>query len=872
MRLRQTLSPTLTMTLHLSLSLSSCSCRSPRIVAPKPPRYPARPHRPPPAKARTMPDDAKLPPPALPYVGKSPERTDGAAKVTGQTRYVDDLPFDGWYGATVRTPIARGRVTAVRFGEGPDWRQFVIVTAKDIPAAVRSVHAPDTSHGPGGDAAADTVDLGIVQLIARDQPYLVRDVFRHKHEPVVLLAHPDREVVQWAARCVTVVCEPLPAIFDHRVDPAADQVQHGVDNVLKAITLRKGAGEDDATLQAVFDAAPVVVTGEYDTGAQEQAYIEPQGVIAQAWLDPHDEAHGGWPKRPFRVRVEGSLQCPYYVHTAIKHLTNLPDHAVQIVQTATGGGFGGKEDYPSIIAGHAVLLAMKARRPVKIIYDRVEDMQATTKRHPCTVWLRTALDNDGKLLAFDARVRMDGGAYVTLSPVVLSRGTIHAAGPYVIPHVRVSSQAMLTNTPPNGAFRGFGAPQTIFAMERHLDVCADRLGLDPAELRRRNLVRPGGILATGQRIDEPVDLHRWLDRAGQAIGWDAKRKDYKAFNADQASRGLPLRRGIGLATFMHGCGFTGSGEVNLASKCLVRVAPDGIVEVCTANTEIGQGAITIFSQVAADALGLTLDDIRVVQPDTDQVPNSGPTVASRTAMVVGHLVAKACDDLVTNLEKANLLANASRRAAAVVAPSRQASGRGAAYQPDDLRAALRTAGQGEKASREGWSQYEPPPGVVWDDSSYKGVAYGTYGWAVYIADLQVDTTTMQVEVRDFVALQEIGRVLHPILATGQIAGGVVQGLGWALLEEVVLDAQGGMRNANLTSYVLPTMADVPTIRVLFEETPYGWGPYGAKGIGELPMDGPGPAVANALAMALGCSVPAIPATPERLLRWAAARA
>jgi len=797
--------------------------------------------------------------PELPHVGRNPERTDGAAKVTGATLYTDDLPFDGWYGATVRTPIARGRVKALRFLDGPDWREFVIVTAKDIPARVASVHAPDTSHGGGGGPAGD-VDLNVVQLIAPDQPYLVRDAFRHKHEAVALIAHPDREQVAWAATRVEVVCEALPPIFDHRVDPAPDQIQHGGDNVLKAIALRKGAGDDDAAFLALFADADHVVTGVYDTGAQEQAYIEPQAVIARVALDPHEQTHPGWPKRPFSVRVEGSLQCPYYVHTALKHLCNLPDDRVEVAQAATGGGFGGKEDYPSIIAGHAVLLAMKARRPIKIVYDRVEDMQATTKRHPCTTWLRTAHAADGKLVAFDARIRMDGGAYVTLSPVVLSRGTLHAAGPYEIPHVRIDAKAMLTNTPPNGAFRGFGAPQTIFAFERHLDVVARRLGLDPAELRRRNLIVRGGTLATGQVVTEPVAFDRWLDRGLREIDWARKRADHATFNAAQRAHGLPLRRGVGLATFMHGCGFTGSGEVWLASRCKVRAANDGVVEVCTANTEIGQGAQTIFAQIAADALGLDLKDVRVVQPDTAQVPNSGPTVASRTSMVVGHLVARACDDLVRRLEDGGHLRHARAKAMDHGRPSAISDGRGGSWHPDDLRAAVARA-----AGTEGWADYQPPPGVVWDDVTYKGVAYGTYAWAVYLADVEVDQTTMEVAVRDFVALQEIGRVIHPVLAVGQIAGGVVQGIGWALLEEVVADAHGAMRNANLTSYVVPTMADVPPIRVLFEQHPYAYGPWGAKGIGELPMDGPAPAVANAVAMALGCRVDAIPATPERLL-------
>ena len=815
-----------------------------------------------------------MPAPRTLPVGSSVVRTDGRAKVIGETRYVDDLPFQGLYGATVRAPVARGRIKSIRFGDGPDWREFVIVTARDVPRFGKNIHGPDTSHGTTDEEDSAVRDQNIVKLIAEDQPYLVRDEIRHKHEAIVLIAHPDKDIVRWAATKVHIEVEALPSVLDYRLPPTAEQIQYGTDNVFKQYDLRKGAGEDDAALAEVFANAAHLVQGVYESGAQEQAYIEPQGMIAEVTLDPADENLAGWPKLPFRVRIEGSMQCPYYVHAAIKHLLNLPDESVQIVQAATGGGFGGKEDYPSVIAGHAVLLAMKSRKAVKIVYDRVEDMQSTTKRHPCQTKLRTALDADGKLLAMYAEVLMDGGAYVTLSPVVLSRGTIHAAGPYEIAHVRVDSKCMLSNTAPNGAFRGFGAPQTIYAMERHLDVCAERLGLDPAELRRRNLVRRGGTLATGQVIDEPIDLPAWMDEALAAIDYHQKRKDHTQFNADQERRGLPLRRGVGLATFMHGCGFTGSGEVNLASRVQVRANEQGQIEVLTANTEIGQGAETIFAQVAAQTTGLEVADIHVAQPDTAIVPNSGPTVASRSSMVVGHLIARACDDLIRRMEAAGYLKDAVASQAGQRV-SVQSEGRGQRYESADLRRALvqvAKAAQGREpgavAAAQGWSLYEPPPGVIWDDKTYKGVAYGTYAWACYVADVEVDTTTFEVKVRDFVALQEIGKVLHPVLAKGQIAGGVVQALGWALLEEVVLDKEGGMANANLTTYVLPTMADVPAIRVLFKEQPYGYGPFGAKGIGELPMDGPAPAVANAVSMALGRQVASIPCTPERLMKLA----
>ncbi len=797
--------------------------------------------------------------PGKPHVGSQMIRTDGRDKVLGLTQYVDDEAFSGWHGATVRSPVARGRIRSIRFLEGPDWRQFVIVDARDIPRFAHSIHGADASHGPAEAGQTADVDLNIVKMIVDDQPYLVRDEIRHKHEAVVLLAHPDRDLVRWAATRVHIEVEPLPAVLDYRQQASPAQIQHGKDNIFKAYSLRKGAGEQEDLWQKVLADATHVVSGVYETGAQEQAYIEPQGIVAHVELAPEDEAHGRWPQKPFHVHIRGSMQCPYYVHNAMKHLFNQPDDRIQIVQTATGGGFGGKEDYPSIIAGHAALLSWKARQPVKMIYDRVEDMQSTTKRHPCQTRLTTALDAQGRLLALEAQVLMDGGAYVTLSPVVLSRGTIHAAGPYSIDHVRIDAKVVLSNTAPNGAFRGFGAPQTIFAMERHLDRCAKQVGISPAEIRRQNLIEPGQSLATGQVIREPVALRQWMQQTMDALNYEEKRANYKAFNDQQLRTGGPLRRGVGLATFMHGCGFTGSGEVWLDSIVKVRVASDGVVEVCAANTEMGQGAQTVFTAIAADALGLDTDQIRVIQPDTDQVPNSGPTVASRTSMVVGHLVAKACDDLVRQVEEKGLLTGA--RLLPSQAPiSEQSDGRGRRYAAADLQAALR-----QLPGLQGWARYQPPPGVIWDDQTYKGVAYGTYGWACYAADVQVDTTTMEVRLLDFVAGQEVGRVLHPLLAAGQIIGGVVQGIGWALWEDVVLDAQGGMANANLTTYVLPTMADVPEIRTLFQEQPYGYGPFGAKGIGELPMDGPAPAVINAVAMALDCDICSIPATPERLL-------
>ena len=720
-------------------------------------------------------------------------RREGLAKLTGRERYVDDLPLDDFlWGATVRSPASRGRVTAVRFGRGIDWSQFVVVDSQDLP-------------GPNE-----------ILLIERDQPVLAAGYVRHVHEPVLLLAHRDRVALRRAVAAVTIEVAPEPAALDFRVPPRPEQIQYGADNVLKHLRIEKG------DVERALATAPVVVEGAYETGAQEHVYLEPQGMIAHLAGDV--------------LVVRGSMQCPYYVVKALTHALNRDEQHVRVVQTPTGGGFGGKEEYPSTIALHAALLALKSGRPVKLVYDRTEDMAATTKRHPARVRHRTGVTRDGKLVAQDIEVVMDGGAYVTLSPVVLSRGIIHAAGPYACEHVRIDGRAMFTNAVPFGAFRGFGAPQTHFAGERHMDVVAHRLGIDPAELRRRNLLRDGERTATGQVVNDGTDRVAVLERALALADYDKKRAANKA--------GGTTRRGIGIATFHHGAGFTGSGEVMLSSRVDVAGLPDGRIEVLSANIEMGQGTITVFTALAAARLGLTPDDVVVAEADTARVPNSGPTVASRTSMVVGRLVERACDDLRRRVNT---------------------GGRG---KGEGLKRAIIDWHRAHPGGRlVGSATYERPPGIAWDDHTYTGDAYGAFAWAAYIAEVEVDLRTYTTRVTDFVAVQEIGKVLHETFARGQVQGGVAQGIGWALLEDCKWQ-DGAMANAQLTNYLIPTTEDLPPIRVAFLENPYPHGAQGAKGLGELPIDGPAPAVLNAVADALGVEPTTIPLTPERLMEIA----
>jgi CO/xanthine dehydrogenase Mo-binding subunit len=675
------------------------------------------------------------------------------------------------------------------------WDEFTIITANDIPGK------------------------NVVALIYEDQPYLAREYVNHLYEPILLIAHEDEDLLRKARALIRVEYDPLPAVFTIDESLSGPTIIWGEDNVFKRYLMNKG------DVDSVWQDADFIVEGEYSTGAQEQLYIEPNGMLAVA-----DASEG--------VTVWGSLQCPYYVHKALTHLFDLPSEKVRVIQQETGGAFGGKEEYPSVIAGHAALLAWKSVRPVKLVYDREEDMAATTKRHPSRTRHRTAVTRDGRLLAMDIDFAIDGGAYATLSSVVLSRGTIHAAGPYRCDNVRIRSTAVATNAPPHGAFRGFGAPQSLFALERHMDKIARVVGLAPDEFRKRNFLQTGDATATGQIITQELNLEALQSKALDAADYGSKTAQFQKENKNSTRK-----RGIGFATFFHGAGFTGSGERYLQSVVELELDRDGRVCILASMTEMGQGTNTVLTQIVAETLGADYRLVEIRRPDTAEVPNSGPTVASRTCMVVGGLLEKAAAELKQKLTSAGYLPET--------------------YTPPEFaEAALRyTAAFGPAKAR---VQYQEPPGIFWDDEHYRGDAYGAYSWATYVAAVTVDTLTGEVSVDDFVAAQEVGRVLHPVLAAGQIEGGVVQGIGWALYEKVVW-RDGGMSNNQLTNYIIPTSMDVPPIRVLFEEVPYAHGAMGAKGIGELPMDGPAPAILNAIENATGIGFTQVPLLAEDIL-------
>jgi CO/xanthine dehydrogenase Mo-binding subunit len=754
-----------------------------------------------PPDALVIPLDASVPGRARPA---APLRREGPAKLTGTALYTDDIVVPGaWYGATIRSTDAHATFDALDLDPDFDWSKVVVVTADDIP----------------GD--------NIVSSIKNDQPILVPlgGEILHHAEPLALIAAPDKATLREARRRAAPRTTKLPAVFD------PDASGH----VFAAYAIDRGDPD------AAFAAADLILEGEYRVGHQEQLYIENNAMIAVP-------TEGGG------VTVTGSLQCPYYVHAALKRGLGLEDDTARVVQAETGGGFGGKEEFPSVIALHAALLARKAQKPVRMIYDRHEDIAATTKRHPAIVRHRTGITHDGTLIAQDIEVVMDGGAYCTLTPVVLSRGAIHAGGPYRCPNVRIRAKATRTNTPPNGAFRGFGAPQTEFAAETHLNRIADELGISPLDIRRRNVYQPGDTTPTGQVLRDSVAGEEVLERAAEAAEFVRMRSRSGAARSGRAGSGsIPgsalrtererLASGIGLALAWHGAGFTGSGEMKLASVASLELTAEGQIRILTASTEMGQGTKTIFPQLVAEALGVPEADVEIAPQDTAYVPDSGPTVASRTAMVVGGLLIKAAQRLREQVEAAT---GESFRVTA------------AAYARDN--GATRID-----------QQFEPyPGGTPFDDATYTGDAYPAFGWAACVAHVEVDLDTGEVYVRDVVAVDDVGRIIHPVLAEGQVEGGTLQAVGYATIEEIKL-RDGRYLNDRLATYIIPTALDAPRISTILVEAPFGGAPHGAKGVGELPMDVGAPAVIAAIADATGAWITDLPASPERILAALAAR-
>jgi len=753
-------------------------------------------------------------------VGKGIPRVDASDKVRGLARYVDDLDVPGcWHGFVVRSPVSRGKLRGLKLDPAFDASKAVIVTAKDIP-------------GPN-----------ILVMHDRSMPLLAFDEIRYLGEPLAVVAAPTLRQAIEVAEHVQADIEELPPVLTTAElvrKFKQGELNTGVENdaprgvggfaggtpactdVLCSQSIVKGDVEKG------FAAADQIVEAEYTAGHQEQLYIEPQGLVAIPQKD------GG-------IFIQGSLQCPYYVQHELHEALNLPADKLRVKQAAVGGAFGGKEEFPSMLAGYCALPAMKAKKPVKIIYDRHQDILFTTKRHPVWVRHKTGIKNDGTITAMKVDFLLDGGAYLTLSDVVMYRGILHAAMGYRCENVFVNGIVGRTNTFPSGAFRGFGAPQAMWGIESQVDALAKACGITPHDFRLKNCLRVGDTTPTGMVLRDSVGSPAVLDEALKK-----SRFADKFAKCSHGKKGAKKWYGIGLSFFAHGSGFTGDGESKIGTKVALDLGFENaspVVFIRVSSTEMGQGALTVLSQMAADGLGVDLDMIRYPLPDTGVVPNSGPTVASRTTMVVGSTVYSAACKLRKTLEEAAGRPIAGNKSFELIA-SKYLVGHGP----------LRVV-----------ELFKLPDTVKWDQKTFRGDAYPAFSWGCNVVELEVDPQTLEIKVKKVTACFDIGRVINPVLAKGQIEGGLTQALGYAVMEKIGI--KDGKFDANrMQTYVIPTALDVPEYDITFVEYPYEFAAPGAKGVGEMPMDGLAPAIANAIEQATGLRMTDLPITPEKLFK------
>ncbi len=694
-------------------------------------------------------------------ISESIVKKDHLAKFSGSALYVADYPLDQTLvGKFLRSTRAKARIQKVTLPLLPEG--YWVVDKNDVPGVNR------------------------VHIVLDDTPVFPEETVEFIGDPILMVVGPDEAVVDRLLSEIRVDYEDLEPIIDIR----------DFDTVFFDYTYHKGDTE------RAFAEADKIYEEEFETGYQEQAYLEPQGLIAQP--------------QPGKMTVRGSMQCPYYVHGAVAKALGVEASAVQIVQDVTGGGFGGKEDYPSILACQVAVAALKAGQPVRTIFDRREDIEFTSKRHPSLCTYKVAV-KDGKVTAMDIDVLFNGGAYTTLSAVVLQRGIICSSGVYNVPSLKVRGRAVKTNTVPNGAFRGFGAPQTFFAVEMMMNHIAHDLGIEPLDFKKTHLVKQGDATSTSGKYHFPVPLPAMIDEVCQASDYEKKRALYK----NQTGR---YRRGIGISVHFHGAGFTGSGERDHI-KAVVRLHKyaEGKVEILVSNTDIGQGLKTTFSKIVANELNIPIDRVLIENPDTDRVPDSGPTVASRSLMVVGELLRKAAIEL----------------------------------RAEWVEGAEQIVEQRFK---------EPDFMIPFYIDKFQGDAYPTYAWGVNVIEVEIDTLTAFSTVVGAWASFDVGTPIDYNIVMGQMEGGFLQGIGYASCEYMAADSKGRIRNNSFTDYIIPTAVDVKNMVVGLHVEEYPDGPYGAKGAGELPLVGAAPAYVAALEHALGADLNHAPFTTEDIMK------
>jgi len=750
----------------------------------------------------------------LSYVGKSMPRKDAYIKVTGRAAYAADREFAGMlYAAAVRSPKPHIKILGVSDEEARSVPGYVtLVTYKDIPG------------------------VNAWPVLITDYPFLPEKEARFAGETVALVVAKTQAAAKKAARLVRIDYKELPFIDDPLKALEKDSYKiFGDDNAYCDFRIKKGDADK------AFKEAAYVVEKEFRTNYQVHCYLETQGSVAIPEFDGS-------------MTIHSSTQCPYYILDAAGAALGLPYHKIKIIQTVTGGGFGGKEEVPALVACHAAICARKVGKPVKLIYGRREDFQCMSKRHPGWARVAYAADKDGHLTGCRIKYILDGGAYATISRLVLWRGTVHSAGPYKIPNVDIHSYAAATNKVPCGAFRGFGQPQICFSQESLMDELAEKIGIDPLELRLRNILDPGDETVTGQKLTSSCGLRELLETVREKSGWDGK--------VNKPKNDPDIKKGIGVSCAYYGVSLGAGGRFLDRAAAFVNVYKDGSVNVNIGNAEMGQGVLTVIAQIAAETLNSPFDNVRVEEVDSSKVPDSGPTVASRSTTMSGNAVIIAAEPIRKNIFKTalDLLVKKGAKQEAMTASEGVFSmdGKTVSFKEAVTECWNRRCKMGEQ----GWFV---SPHTSFEYENGQGDAYIVYSYSADIAEVTVDTRTGVTKVDKIWAAYDVGKIINPTLATGQAQGGILQGMSWALFENMGFK-NGIMLTPGFTDYVVATTKDKPEYDISFVEKPYDEGPYKAKGMGEVPLIGVAPAVGNAIRNACGARVRSVPMIPEKV--WA----
>jgi CO/xanthine dehydrogenase Mo-binding subunit len=759
-------------------------------------------------------------------VGKRLKRKDAEVKVTGRIPYIYDLSFASeQHLEVIRSPYAHAKIKKIRI----DHKQLehlgiVAGTAKDIPGK------------------------NVLHVIHDDWPLLAEEVVRHVGEPVVILVGPDPHKTKEGRKYIEIEYDELPAVFD-----PVEAKDHPTIHIFEKTNVCAYWQQKNGDIKKGFVESDIIIEEEYRTPAQEHAYIEPQGCIAV-------------PLGHEQMTVYGSMQCPFYVHRCIVEVLGLEWNNVTIIQTTTGGAFGGKEDVPNQIGSLAALGAWLVQKPVKYILTREEDIETTSKRHPAVIRYKTGVSKDGELKAVKVEVFLNTGAYATLAPAVLYRSALHAVGPYRCPNVDVQTYAVTTNLVPFGAFRGFGSPQVLYPAEEQMDRAADQLEMDPISFREKNILRTGDTTTFNQKLDHSVGLEETLKQTREQSRWDSNRKAPPTLSQvlENQKKGKYVQRGMGVSTIFYGVGLGSAGKFMSRTGAYIQLEPDSTVRFAVGTTEMGQGMITVLSQIVADELGIDYEKVQMTPTDTSRVPDSGPTVASRATTFSGRALQDACKRL------RKILFETLSPIYGVTADNMEIQGFNVVNKQNKeklvpVEEAIKKLYQ--ERGRVAVAGWDVAPPTSYDNELGQGDAYVTYAWCTNIAEVEVDSQTGAVDVLNIWAAHDVGKAINPQTLEGQIEGGTLQGLGYGRYEQIVFTPEGRVLSNNLGTYLIPTTQDTPKIHSIIVEDPWKEGPYGAKGIGEQPLMGVAPAVTNAIANAIGVRINTIPATPERV--WAA---